>query len=373
MRKYSKLLSKLYYESGKPYAYSSVKKLFLEAKKHNSNITLKDVKHWITTQEIPSRFSHAKRKFKRPIFAISEPHRNWMADLAFFRNLARENDRFQYLLIISDQFSRRILGCIALKGKTALEVGKGLERVIHELNIKPMAYITDLGGEFVNPKLYEKYGISHRPTLDTSQKVAIIERQISVVKAFLYKQMAKDGSNRWIDKLQSVITAYNNSPNRNLGNLTPLQASEPRNKAKVFLKSVVEPETKRMSAKPPKFKYSIGQNVRIQMSKDAFGKAYLGNYSQVIYTIFQRKMKVGAIPSYRIREVVTQESVSGYFYEPELKPVYLDPKKPVRNDIQKIHSFRLSPTNVTQVKVSFTDGPKQRTWLDYNDLLNYEK
>ena len=372
MTKYSKLLSNLYYKQDKPFGFSSVKKLFIEAKKHNSKITLKDVQRWFTTQDIPSRFSASKKKFKRPIFATSNFNHVWMGDLAFFITLSRYNEGKKYMLAICDMYSRRLISCIALRTKTAAETGKAFERVIKETNSKCSIFLTDKGGEFINPKLYKLYGIKHQVTEDPSQKVAILERVLHTIKVRLYRLMAREKSFRWIDKMEQVMAAYNDDPNRSLGGLTPNQAAQRKNKSLVFFNSVAFPETKRLSKSTPTFKYNVGDYVRISL-KQNFGKSYLGNYSQVLYKISERLIKVGAVPAYKLEELLTSEKVRGVFYTEELKQVRLDSKTPLRTDIAKIHGFRMTDTNVEQVKISFKNNPKQQLWINYDELINYEK
>ena len=56
-------LSQAYYTTTSLNAFSTPYKLWQAVKKKEPKITLAQVRYWFTTQEIPSRFQQAKKKF----------------------------------------------------------------------------------------------------------------------------------------------------------------------------------------------------------------------------------------------------------------------------------------------------------------------
>ena len=273
---------------------------------------------------------------------------------------------------MQDLFTRRLLTLTGLKTKTSKEVAVALQSLISKLKVAPKQFFTDNGGEFKGDLniVYGRYGIEHITSKDSSQKAAPTERLIHFIKTKLFKAMAAENSNLWLDKLDSVVQAINGSYSRTLG-MTRNEAALPENRARVFLKTVIEPEMKnialRVSKKRDTFMFKIGDTVRILMDQQ-FGKSYLGNYSQVLYTVTECKIR-GGVPVYYLKELLTEEPIQGTFYEQEIKLVNLPPNQPPVRNIEKIYSFRMMD-NKEQVQVSYP-GTKGKQWVDYSQLINY--
>ena len=361
-----------YYRLEAPSGYSSPYILWKELRKVKPSTTLSKVKHWYTTQEVPSRFSQAKKKFPRSVFISGKEHAQWLADLADLPSLARFNHSYRYIFVVQDLFSRRLLALTGLKTKTSKEVANAFQSLISKIKVSPQVFFTDNGGEFKGDMrtVYQRYGIKHVTSKDSSQKAAPTERLIHFIKSKLFKAMAAQNTNHWLDKLDHVLKAINDSYSRTLG-MTRNQASLPENKAKVFLKSVIEPEMKNMSQRVGKKNmFKVGDTVRILMDQ-VFGKSYLGNYSQVLYTVTDYKMR-GGVPVYFLQELLTKEPIQGAFYEQEMKLVNLPPNQPPVKNIDKIYSFRMLD-NKEQVQVSYPAGGSRggKEWVDYSELINY--
>ena len=359
-----------YYQLQSPSGYSTPRKLWRQLHKSHPNISLSKVKQWYSTQEVPSRFAQAKKRYPRSVFITSGQHVQWLADLADLPSLARYNKGYRYILVVQDLFTRRLLGLTGLKTKTSKEVANALQSIISSLQVSPKVFFTDKGGEFkgaVNA-VYHKYGIEHVTSKDISQKAAPTERLIHFIKTKLFKDMAAKNTNYWLDKLDAVITAVNSDYSRTLG-MSRNEAALPENKAKVYLKTVIQPEMKNMTLRKGKdeFQYKVGDIVRILMDQP-FGKSYLGNYSQVLYTVKDHKFR-GGVPVYFLQELLTKEPIEGSFYEQEIKKVILPTNQaPVKN-IENIYSFRMMD-NKEQVQVSYP-GMKGKHWINYSDLINY--
>jgi len=351
------LLAQLYYELDEPQGYSSQYKLYKAAKKLDSKITLKDVKSWWATQNIPTRFSLAKTKFPRTTFVTRRANHTWLADLADFSKLYRENKGYKWMLIVQDLFSRKIKALVAQKNKTAKETSLSLDKIFSDE--KPKKFLTDQGGEFLGSckEIYQKHNIHHHTTNDVTQKVAPVERALLVVKQRLFKALAKENTWTWIDKLQSILRAYNRSYNRTLG-MTPLQAERRENQSRVFFNTVTRPTTKKLLLRL-KFKFPIGQIVRI-LKDELHAKSYLGRFSDVLYQIYDRKFHTG-VPIYYLKELLSGEKVIGIFYQQELIPVTIDPKTLPK--IDKIHQMR-SDRGREQVLVTLA-GENKKRWIDY--------
>ena len=279
-----------------------------------------------------------------------------------------ENKTYLYIVTIcvKDCFSRKLLGLIPLKRKLSKEVANALDKLILELNQACKVFYTDSGLEFSGDcnRVYEKHGIEHVTTKDFVQKASITERANLVIKQRLYKIMASNNNFLWIDRLEDVKNAYNESFNRNLA-MTPNEAFEAKNQSRVFYNTVTKRENKALSENVEKFTFNINQSVRILLQQP-FGKSYVGNYSQVIYVITERFMSPGHIEKYRVKEFLSGEVLDGSFYSQELVPVNVafDQKG---KKIEKIYSFRLED-NIEYVQVKY-EGESKKTWKKYSDLL----
>jgi len=357
-------LSSIYYDAKKPSGFSSQVKLYKAAKLLNPKITKKDVAFWWSTQNIPSRFSKAKKKFRRSTFVSRKAHHTYLSDLADFSKLYKHNDGYKWLVIIQDLFSRKLIALIAQKNKTAKETAHSLERIFAVRT--PKKLLTDKGGEFQGAckEVYKKYDILHYTTNDVTQKVAPVERAILVVKQRLFKVMSFEKTLKWTDKLDDILTVYNNSYNRTL-KMTPEDAVKQRNQSEVFYNTVTRAELKNKSMGLD-YTFPVGQIVRI-LKDQTFQKSYLGSYSNMLYKIVAREKKTG-VPVYTLHELLTNEPITGSFYTAELKAVNIDESKLA--NVGAIHGIRLD-NEQEEVLVSFKDNSKKRRWILYDSLIPY--
>ena len=329
------------------------------------DLTRQQVAEYWGSQKIPSRFAKAKRKFPRAVFMSHYAHEIWLGDLADFSKLAKFNRNYKWLLVVQDLFSRKCLGLIAQKRKTGQDTAAALRELINREGKTPKKFLTDKGGEFKGEcnTVYRENGIQHYTTNDVTQKVAPVERLILTVKQRLYKIMAAQESWTWIDKMEEILNSYNKSTNRSLG-MTPLEAELIENQKKVFDNTVTKKEDERRALMKEDYKYGIGQTVRIQKDQ-TFAKSYTGNYSNIVYVIYERGI-IGGARVYKLQELLTAEPVIGTFYANELQPVYLEVSTLPK--IEKIHGIRYD-LDQEQVLVSYPN--QKREWLFYDNLIPY--
>jgi hypothetical protein len=140
-------------------------------------------------------------------------------------------------------------------------------------------------------------------------KAAIVERFNRTLKVRMYRYFTAKHTNRWIDVLQSLIDSYNKSFHRTIGmapnDVTPENAREVAER--MYPPKVV-----------PKFKFQLGDTVRITIYKHIFVKGYIQNWSEEVYTISERH--VSNPPTYSIKDLAGEE-IKGRFYEQELQSV----------------------------------------------------
>ena len=358
------MLASLYYNPGSASGYSSQLKLWKAAKQKDPKISMSDVQKWWRKQNIPTRYLLAKKKFPRAVFVAGHANQIWCADMADISKLSEENQGYKWMLIVQDLFSRKLKALVAQKTKTSLETSRSLSEIFGKE--KPHKFLTDQGGEFLGAcvPVYQQFHVHHYTTQDVTQKAATCERALLDVKRRLYKIMAHEKTWRWIDKLQPALHAYNTSFNRNLG-MEPNEAAKRKNQSKVFYNTVTKVENRRLSRSRKvevQYKYSIGQIVRILLHQ-TFSKSYSGMCSDMLYEIYKREIRAGAVPVYYLKELLSGEEIKGSFYEQELVPVEINRSKLPK--IDKIQGIRLSPHNKEQVLVG-------NRWVDYGQLIPYD-
>jgi len=125
----------------------------------------------------------------------------------------------------------------------------------------------------------------------------------------MFRYLTHRNTNRWVDILSSLIKAYNSSFHRTIG-------MAPANVTVSNEKEIAQ----RMLPKKPKlvWKYNIGDKVRISKFKHIFEKGYLPNWTQEIFTIYDR------YPTYPVTyglKDLADEEIKGKFYEQEIQMI----------------------------------------------------
>ena len=70
--------------------------------------------------------------------------------------------------------------------------------------------------------------------------------------------------------------------------------------------------------KPVRFKFQVGDCVRISIVKRMFEKSYLPNFTEEIFTVYKRMAR--QVPVYKLKDDAG-EILDGTFYEPELQKI----------------------------------------------------
>ena len=144
------VLNDLYYTPSNAVSFSSVQKLYNEAKKYLPNITQSYVKNWLSKQLTYTLHKQARNNFKRNKILVSYENEQFQADLVDMALFRRSNKNYAYILTAVDCFSKYGFA-IPLKTKTADSVLSGFKKIFSEQ--KPHRLQTDNGKEFINSKL----------------------------------------------------------------------------------------------------------------------------------------------------------------------------------------------------------------------------
>lgn len=316
-------------------------------KRHvDGSIKTKDVKTWLQNKDTYTLHKPVRLKFRRRRTFTVGIDDLWQADLADVSSLSKYNDKNKYLLTCLDVFSKHAW-VVPLKSKTGAALTVAFSSMLHDRH--PVHLQTDKGTEFLNKQfqsMLRKNDIRFYTTENSDTKASVVERFNRTFKTKMWKYFTYKNTQRYIDVLQDLVHSYNSTYHRSIG-MAPNQVS-------VENEDDVRKQLYGKKKMPPKWKYVIGDKVRISNAKQAFKKGYLGSWSVEIFTIEAR------IPSdpvtYEIADL-NGVKIQGKFYEPELQKILKE------DDVYKVE---------TVLKTRKRRGKTEHfvKWKGYDDSFN---
>lgn len=131
-----------------------------------------------------------------------------------------QNDNHIYILVVVDAFTRYAF-TRPLKNKQPSSVIDAFRSILADNpKRKPYSVFSDAGGEFENGRFknfMKSENINYFTAKNDDVKAFLAERLIRTLKGRLYRYFDRKNNFRWIDVLQDVTRAYNNSVHRSLG------------------------------------------------------------------------------------------------------------------------------------------------------------
>jgi hypothetical protein len=312
-----KFLRKIYYNPKHAGSFSGVNTI-----KHavGKRISSSDLENWLQSQDTYTLHKPVRHYFKRRRIIVSDIDEQWEADLVDLSGIAKYNKQFKYLLTVIDTLSK-FAWAIPLKTKTGKEIVQAFINIFSQSKRKPLNLRTDKGGEFLNKvfqDLLKKEDI-HFFTSNNEVKAAIVERFNRTLKTKMWKYFTKKNTRTYLPVLKDLLHSYNNTWHRSIKR-KPSSVNED-NAAQVWhtlygREKILEENVK--------FKFRVGDNVRISKTKMIFEKGYLPNWTTEIFTV--KKQLRTSPPSYVLVDD-DNEPIKGTFYEPELQKVKVTPDK----------------------------------------------
>ena len=297
-------LKKFYLDPKFPGSYSGAYKFYQEVKNIHPKVTLKKVNEFLKSQDAYTLHKRTRKpKFRRTL--VFKPRDLWQIDLLDMQKYSKENDEYRYICVIIDCFSRYVW-VKPLKNKTGKATVKALALLL--MNERPKLIQADQETEFFNrdvkrmleafgPKLYHTY---------TDKKAAIVERVQRTLRGRLGRLFTKRGNFKWIDKIDDIVTAYNNTHHSSI-KMKPADVDE-EHIANIFFNSL--PNLKKT------IKFSNGDRVRILIKKNQFAKEFEKSWSEEIFKI---KRIQNTNPITYLIEDLDGEDIIGGFYTEELQ------------------------------------------------------
>lgn len=347
-------LKQLYYDPESESGFSSISKLWKAAKEDFPNLQQRDVKQWLQQQLTYTLHYPARRNFLRNRVIASSPGELGQADLVDMQMYADHNDGYKFLLTFIDVFSK-VAFAVPLKSRSADSVKHGFESIFDQY--RPYMIQTDRGTEFTNAvikQFMKRSGINHYFAYNQDVKCSVVERFNRTLKSRMFKYFTANGTRRWVDVVESLIQAYNNSYHRSI-KMKPNEVTGDTT-ARVFQNLYGFASERQVLEQNPRepTKFNVGDHVRIKYHVEPMEKAYYPNYGDVVYqvsAVVRRYPK----PVYQVKD--GQGSIlHRKLYAEDLQPVSKDTRYRIESIIK-----RRTRRGRREVLVK---------WLNYNSSYN---
>ena len=300
----NRFLSRVYVSTKHAASFSGLDKLYRMAKNQFPSVTIKEIQKWAENNLSYSLHKPSRRTFKQNKVYAPKIDSLWEADLAFVQDVAKENDGVNYLLVVIDVLSKYVW-VRAIKNKTARSLTEAFDSILSE-GRKPEKLRMDKGTEFVNESFQQylkKKGIQFY-TANNEPKASVVERVNRTLKSKLYRYFTAVNSLRYIDVLQDLVDSYNKTYQRSVrrapANVSLLNVGTVRRK---LYRGITSTVTK-------KFKFHVGDHVRLSLHKRLFKKGYKMNWTEEIFQITKCLSRTPVV--YTVQDLL-QRPIEGTF------------------------------------------------------------
>jgi transposase InsO family protein len=306
-------LSSVYYDPKRPGGFGGVERLYKDVRKEGKfAISRKEIEEWLMKQDAYTLHKPMRRHFKRNRVIVGGIDQQWQMDLADMQSMQKLNDGYRYLLVCIDVFSK-YAWVIPIKDKTGPTLVKAFN-IILASGRKPEKIMTDQGTEFLNRHfraLMKEEDIELYNTYNET-KASIVERLIRTFKTRMWRYFTSQKTMRYVDMLPDMVYSYNHSVHRSI-KMKPVDVTA-ENEKEVWHTLYDDHKI----VKNVKYKFKIGDQVRISKMKRTFEKGYLPNFSKEIFIISKQIPRDP--PVYKLKDLDNEE-LKGTFYEKELQKI----------------------------------------------------
>lgn len=313
-------LKKVFFDPKHPAFFAHPKKLLGMVREQGYHPTLKFLREWTQDQESYSLHKSARKKFQQTKVITKGIRHMYDADLADLSDLAEYNDHVKFLLVVIDDFTRK-LAVRPLVTKTASDVRHAFEDIFKSDLKAPELLRTDGGREFDN-RVLQKYlkDMNVRYQVTSNQtKANYSERVIKTLKGKITRYLTHNNTKTYLPVLEKLVRGYNNSKHSTT-KMKPNEVTESNSKQLWW--RIYKPRKSRLK-RIKSFLYRVGDEVRITYLKNIFSREYDQNWTGEVFTI-RRRYRLGGIPVYQLQDIELNP-IRGVFYTEELQKIRVDP------------------------------------------------
>ena len=348
-------LRRLYTDPSLESSYGGVDKLWKSTGKKYARSKVKDFLHG---QDTYTLHRGLRKSFKRNRIISWGVDYLWQADLVDVTMLYKFNKPYKYLLTVIDVLSK-YAWVVPLKDKKGVSLVNAFGKIFKGGRV-PSKLNTDAGGEFVNRKLQallKKRKVIFYTTR-SEKKAAVAERFNLTLKSKMWRYFTQKNTKRYMPVLAKMVQAYNNTWHSSI-KMKPSDVTE-ENASQVWYTLYGKDYQER---KPLKYKYRVGDSVRISKLKATYEKSYLPNWTEEIFTV--KECVPSRPPVYRLQD---SEGllIEGTFYAEELLKVTVNEEK--RYIVEKVLDQK-KRRGETLVLVKWRGYPKSASsWIPKSSL-----
>lgn len=349
------ILSDVYTSTDSPACYAGADAVYREAIRRNPAITRDQVRDWLARQRTYTLYRPAIKRFPRLKTVPTGLNTDWQADLNTMIRLKHRNDDYNYFLVCVDVLSRMMyVEPVKLKRPNFMQ--QAFDAIFERAGTKPWKIYTDSGTEFESgpmKRYFERKNIiklHSNPENDLHATVA--ERANRTIKERLYRYFSENGTLRWVDAIQDIVDAINNSECRVTG-VKPVDVNEAN--APDLQERLYGQQYRRKKAR-----FKVDDYVRVQEKTVLFSKG-LNKYTDKIFRIESVIYDQGK-PLYRLVDGLGYE-LPGRFYERELVKTVSPEQTTTR--IARVLRRRVHRERGRQVLVRWVGHePEHDEWID---------
>lgn len=289
---------------------------FLKHSGTAKSLKTSQVKHFLRQQNAYLMHYPARKRFKRNKTISLGKDYVWQADLVDMSALSRFNGGNNYLLTVIDVLSK-YAWAMPIKRKTGSDVSSALHEIFQHR--KPIQLCTDAGKEFLNrdvQNLLKDNDIHFFTAPSADVKAAVAERFNRTLKQRMWKYFTARETLKYTDVIQDLVDSYNKKTHSSTG-MAPNKVTID-NQDQVFEKLYGRRWPSKRPLKAPRFKFRIGDVVKLSRVKRLFEKGYVSNWTKENFVVYQRLHR--SPPVYKVQDE-SGEDVKGVFYEAELLKV----------------------------------------------------
>ena len=311
-----KYLHDLYHDPKSKGAFAGVNKLWKYVRSSGRKITRKQLNEWLSEQDVYTSHHPIIRRFARRQVIVRGMDDVWDVDLVDMSNLAEANDGVKFLGIFIDIFSRYLF-VIPMKNKTNKETLNAVKQAMSDSRSQPETFRSDAGKEFTGKGVKEYLADReiYQQLAYNEHKANYAERVIRTLKGKIYKYLASQRTERYIDALDDLVQGYNDSYHSGI-KAAPSSVNR-QNQYKIWVQQYIpKPRSQSQQSRKHKApKFEENNLVRISNYRSPFSRGFGQTFSEELFKIWQ--VFPGDPVTYALVDLEGEE-VRGFFYEPEL-------------------------------------------------------
>lgn len=264
----------------KKFNYPGQEKLYQLAKKEGLKVTLKQIKFFLSKQQVAQVYK--KEPPKKGFIVSFHPDEKVQMDLIDMSNFAKRNKGYSWIFLIIDIFTRKIIA-YPMKKKDVENIEDDLMKYFDDHH--PEAIISDNESGWkskIVQKLMTENEVTHDMVEPGDHKaLGVIDRAVQTIKNAIYKFMKDQNTSSYIDKLPNIIESYNDTPHSGILDITPNEATKKKNVERLQALN----HQKNLVNIKNRGSFKVGDVVRIRTKRTTFKRSYDENFSDETYRI----------------------------------------------------------------------------------------